>query len=332
MFNKVYVKVKNFIKDNFIFLISLITIYFILTFPLPYYIYSGGGILGITDRIKIDGVKNKQDINLCYVNQLKGNVGTFLLSYVIPHWDLDKINDQDYNYDEELYRSKIELQESINNAIINAYKKAGKEYNIIGEKVLVTYIFDESETNLEVGDQIIKVDNNIIHNVDEFKNIINEYEFGEEIKIEVMSKEEKKVRIAKVIDIEGEKKTGIGIITNYVLETNPNIEINFKGNEAGPSGGLMLTVAIYDKLTNSNISENKKICGTGTIDIDGNVGEIGGVKYTLRGAVKKGCAIFVTPTDNYDEVISEMKKNKYDIEIYEAKTFNDTIDYLIENR
>ena len=333
MLNKIYVNVKNFIKDNFVFLLSLLIIYLFLTFPLPYYIYNGGGILGINDRIEIDNLESsKQDINLCYVNQLKGNVGTFLLSYIIPHWDKEKIVNEEYNYEEELYRSKIMLEESINNATINAYKKADKEYNITGEKVLVTYIFDEAKTDLEVGDQIIKVDDNIIHNADEFKNIINENEIGKELSIEVLSKDKKKIRKATVIDLEGEKKTGIGIITNYLIETDPEIEIKFKGNEAGPSGGLMLTVAIYDKLTNSNISKDKKICGTGTIDISGNVGEIGGVKYKLKGAVDSGCDIFITPTDNYEEVKKEMKKNKYDIEIYEAKTFDETMEYLLKNR
>lgn len=332
IFNKLYAKIKNFIKDNFVFLLSLFIIYLVLTFPLPYYIYNGGGILEINDRITIDGKKNNQDINLCYVNQLKGNVGTFLLSHVIPHWDLEKINDDDYDYEEELYRNKILLEESINNATINAYKKAGMEYDMLGEKVLVAYILDEAKTDLEVGDQIIKVNDNIIHSMDEFKNIVIENNFGEELKIEVMSKEKKKFRTATVIDIEGEKKAGVGIITNYILETNPNIEINFKGNEAGPSGGLMLTVAIYDRLTDSNISKNKKICGTGTIDSEGNVGEIGGVKYKLRGAVNKGCDIFIAPTYNFDEVKKEKKKNKYNIEIYEAKTFDETIDYLLKNK
>lgn len=332
MFNKLYVKIKNFIKDNFVFLLTLFIIYIVLTYPLPYYIYNGGGILGINDRIKIEGVNTKQDINLCYVNQLKGNIGTYLLSYIIPHWDREKIVNEDYNYEEELYRSKIMLDESINNAIINAYKKANKEYDIIGEKVLVTYVFEEAKTDLKVGDQIIKVNDNIIHNTDEFKNIILEHDLGEKVKIEVMSKEKKKIREATVIDIEGEKKAGIGIITNYVIESNPDVEISFKGNEAGPSGGLMLSVAIYDKLTNSNISSDKKICGTGTIDLDGNVGEIGGVKYKLRGAVKNGCDIFIAPSNNYKEVLKEVKDNNYKIETYEAKTFRETIDYLLENK
>ena len=131
-----------------------------------------------------------------------------------------------------------------------------------------------------------------------------------------------------IINIDNEKKIGVGITINYIIETDPKVDVKFKNNEAGPSGGLMMTIGIYDKLTNSNLSKNKKICGTGTIDIDGNVGEIGGVKYKLRGAVDNGCDIFLAPTDNFKEVKKEKEKNKYNIEIYEAKTFTDTIKYL----
>lgn len=332
MFNRLYVKTKQFIKENLIFIIVLALLYIILTFPLPYYIYNGGGILNLNDRIEITDNKVNQDINMCYVNQLKGNVGTFLLSYIIPSWDKEKIIDTDYNYEEELYRSKILLSESINNATINAYKMAKKDYDIIGEKILVTYIFDEAKTTLEIGDQITKVDNNIIHNFKEFKEVIDNKNYGDKIKIEVMSKEKKKIKEAKIIKIDNEKKAGIGITTNYILKTSPKVSVKFKSTEAGPSGGLMMAIGIYDKLTLSNLSKNKKICGTGTIDKEGNIGEIGGVKYKLKGAVDSGCDIFLTPTDNYNEVKSEMKKNKYKIDIYEAKTFKETINYLETNK
>ena len=328
MLNKLYVKIKQFIKENYKIIITTVLLYFILTFPLPYYIYNGGGILNLDKRIEIDNNKNKQDINMCYVNELKGNVGTFLLSYIVPSWDKEKIVNTDFDYEEELYRNKILLSESINNATINAYKLSNNNYEIIGEKVLITYIFDEAKTDLKVGDQITKVDNTYIHSMEELNTLISSKEINSKINIEVMSKEKKKQREAKVIEIDGEKKIGIGITLNYIIEAKPNVKVKFKDNEAGPSGGLMMAIGIYDKLTNSKISQNKKICGTGTIDIDGNVGEIGGVKYKLKGAVDSGCDIFLAPSDNFKEVKEEKKKNKYKIKIYEAKTFNETIEYL----
>ncbi len=330
MFNKIYVKVKNFIKENLVLIITFIVLYVILTFPLPYYIYNGGGILNLGDRITVNGKEGNQDINMCYVNQLKGNIGTYLLSYIIPSWDKEKIVETNYNYEEELYRNKILLTESINNALINAYRVAGKKIDITGEKALVTYVLDEAKTDIVVGDQIIKADNTIIHNLDEFKEVVNSKSIGDIIEVEVMSKEKKKLKKVEIIEIDNEKKAGIALTTNYVLETDPKVDVKFNSNEAGPSGGLMMTIGIYDRITNSNISKNKKICGTGTIDIEGNIGEIGGVKYKLAGSVKNDCDIFLSPTDNFKEVQQEMKKHNYNIDIYEAKTLDETLKYLLE--
>jgi len=329
MINKVYVNIKSFIKGNYKFLISIVLMYLILTFPLPYYIYNGGGTINIEDRIVVENSNKKQNLNMCYVNQLRGNLVTFLMSYIISGWDLEKINDEEYDFDEELTRNKILLEESINNATINAFRVSNKEYSITSEKVYVSYILEEANTTLEVGDQILKVNDNIIHNMQEYKDLVNESEIGTIFEIEVLAKNKKEIRKAEVKDINGQKLTGIAVTINYGIKTDPKVSIKFKGNEGGPSGGLMLALGIYEKINNITLYEGKKICGTGTIDSEGNIGEIGGVKYKLKGAIKNDCDIFLAPTDNFEEVKKEKKVNKYNIEIYEAKSLNDTINYLI---
>ena len=52
---------------------------------------------------------------------------------------------------------------------------------------------------------------------------------------------------------------------------------------------------IYDYLTEEDITKGRTIVGTGTIDENGNVGSIGGVKYKLKGAVKNKAEIFLVP-------------------------------------
>lgn len=329
MINKVYVNVKSFIKENYKFLLSIIIMYLILTFPLPYYVYNGGGIINIEDRIIVEDSSKKQNLNMCYVNQLRGNIATFLTSYIIPGWDLEKIDDKEYDFEEELYRNKILLDESINNATINAFKVSNKEYSIKSEKVYVSYILEDAKTTLEVGDQILKVNDNIIHNMQEYKELVNNSEIGTIFEIEVLAKEKKEVRTAEIVNIKEQKLTGIAVTLNYDIKTNPKVSVKFKGNEAGPSGGLMLSLGIYEKINDVTLYKGKKICGTGTIDIEGNIGEIGGVKYKLKGAVKNDCDIFLAPSANFDEVKKEKENNKYNIEIYEAKTLEETINYLI---
>lgn len=328
MFSKIYAEFKKFIKENYKFLIFVIVLYAVFTFPLPYSIYNGGGTINLGDRIEVDNSNNKPNVNMCYVNQLKGNIATFLLSYIIPHWDLVKIENEDYNFDEELSRNKILLQESIDNATINAFKLSNKRYSITSEKVFVSYILNGAKTDLKVGDQIIKVNNKMIHNIEEYRNIIKTMELGDTVSIDVLYKDKSEVRTAEIVNYNGQKISGIIDVTNYDIKTEPKVNIKFKSNESGPSGGLMLSLGIYEKLNNTTLYNGKKICGTGTIDADGNIGEIGGIKYKLRGAVNNKCDIFLAPTDNFKEVKKEKSKNKYKIEIYEAKTLEDTIKYL----
>ena len=310
------------------FILFVVILYLILTFPLPYTITNGGGIINLNDRIKVENQEKKQNINMCYVNQLKGNIATYLMSYVIPHWDLEKIEDEDYNFDEEITRNKILLQESIDNATINAFKLSNKKYTITNQKVYVSYVLAQAKTDLQVGDQIIKANNKIIHNADEYRNIVKTLNVGDTISIEVLNNEKTEIRTAEIIELNNEKITGISVTTNYDIKTNPIIKINFKYNESGPSGGLMLSLGIYEKINNITLYNGKKICGTGTIDSKGNIGEIGGVKYKLRGAVNNKCDIFLSPEDNFEEVKNEKKKNNYKINIYEAKTLKETINYL----
>ena len=91
----------------------------------------------------------------------------------------------------------------------------------------------------------------------------------------------------------------------------------------------MLTIAIYDKLVSKDLTNGLKIVGTGTIDYDGNVGQIDGVAYKLKGAVKKGADIFIAPTgENYQECVKLKNKKGYKIDIIEAKTFEQVIRQL----
>jgi PDZ domain-containing protein len=121
---------------------------------------------------------------------------------------------------------------------------------------------------------------------------------------------------------------GVVIIPNYDLVTDPEVTISEKENESGPSGGLMMAISIYDKLTGENLSKGDKIIGTGTIDMDGTVGEIGGVKYKLIGAVNNHAKVFICPTANYEEAMNIAKEKKYNIEIVSVNNFDEAVNYL----
>jgi len=118
------------------------------------------------------------------------------------------------------------------------------------------------------------------------------------------------------------------MITNYEYELDPEIDINFKESEGGSSGGVMMAVSIYNAISEEDITKGLNIGGTGTIDMEGNVGEIDGVKYKIMGAVKNNLDIVFVASDNYEEAIETKKENNYNIEIVSIDTFDDVINYL----
>ena len=91
----------------------------------------------------------------------------------------------------------------------------------------------------------------------------------------------------------------------------------------------MIALTIYSNLNKIDLTNGKKIAGTGTIDIDGNVGEISGVKYKLMGAVKEKADIFLVPKGNNYKEAKKIKKEKgYTIDIVPIETFEEALKYL----
>ena len=334
MLNKVYLRLKEFMKEYYKTIIFLIVCYFVFTFPLPYYIYAGGGTIDINDRVEINNSETSSgSLNFAYVKELEGNVASFILGNIIPSYDIEKKDNVSLNEDESnediMFRNKIYLENANQTAIMLAYKKAEKKVSIKSKHFYVIYVEDKVEDGLRVGDELLKVNGKDIENVEDYTNEIQIHEAGEKIKVTV-KRDDKEIDVkATVKEGEDYKVTGISVSTIYEYKTNPKVKLNFKDSEGGPSGGLMLTLAIYDKLTKGDLTNGLTIVGTGTISSDGTVGEIGGVKYKLNGAIKADADIFLVPKgDNYKEALKEKEKHDYDIEIKAIGTFDEAASYL----
>lgn len=334
MLNKLYEKFIKFIRENYKDVIILILLCLFLFFPLNYSIMISGGTIDIKDRVAIENSYNiKGSYSLAYVKEHKGTPCYVLLSYIIPSWKKVPLEEYQANKNETdadiLNRAKVYLEYSKQAAIKNAYLKAGKSFEIRNEKSYVVYISEKASTDIKIGDIIKKADGVSITKMEQYREIISNHDIGDTINV-VVEREKKDVECTvKIKKIDGEKLTGITVLSLYDYETDPNIELTFKNNESGSSGGLMLTLAIYDKLIKEDLTKGYKIVGTGTIDFDGNVGEIDGVEYKLRGAVKSKAKIFIAPSgNNYNDAVKLKNKNNYNIEIIEAKTFEQVLSEL----
>lgn len=332
MFNKLYENIKSFIVENYKFLLVWGIIIFLFFYEFPFVIYTPGGIVNLESRIEVeDGYETEGSLNMSYVSLVKGTLPMILLSYVIPNWDLIKSSEitiEDESVDELLEMEKLYMQSSIDNATILAYQTAEAEINITREVNNIIYISDEAETNLEVYDEILQADGQDITTVDELKEIVNSKTEGDTIIFTVNRNGKERECQAKIYDTSDGLKVGISFLTTYEYETDPKISVETKASESGSSGGLMLTLAIYNALTPDDITKGRTIVGTGTISLDGTVGAIDGVKYKILGAVKNDAEIFLCPMENYEEALRVKEEFDLDIKIHGVATFQEALEYL----
>lgn len=335
MHNKIYEKIKTFIKENYKFMLVLILLVVVFTYEFPYVVYTPGGIVNLEKRIDVD---NKYDsegsLNMSYVTLRKGNIPSILLSYIIKDWDLLKESEvtiDDESVDELLKLEKLYMTSSIDNATILAYQKAGKKIEIKKNINNVIYIDDNAKTDIEIYDQIISVDGKEINEIKDLQDYIKTKNENDTVYFKVKNNNKEKTRKAQVVKIGDELKVGIAFLTTYDYDTDPKIEVKTKSSESGSSGGLMLSLAIYNSITKEDITKGKTIVGTGTIDINGNVGKIDGVKYKILGANKNKADLFICPKENYEEAIKVKEEHNLDLKIVSVSTFDETIDYLENN-
>lgn len=335
MFNKLYVGIKKFIVDNYKFLIVWAIIIFLFFYELPFAIYTPGGIVNLEDRIEVDGEQvTEGSLNMSYVSLVKGTLPMILLSYVIPNWDLvsrNEITRDDESVTEMLELEKLYMQSSIDNATILAYQKADKEIDVTREVNNIIYIAPEAKTDLKVYDELLMIDGIDVENIIELKEIVNSKKEGDIVNITVNRDGKKKECQAEIYATSDGLKVGISFLTTYEYVADPSITVETKSSESGSSGGLMLSLAIYNAITDEDITHGKTIVGTGTITVDGIVGPIDGVKYKILGAVKSDADMFLCPEENYEEALEVKEKFDLDILIHSVKTFDEALVYLNAN-
>lgn len=331
--NKIYDELKRFIKENYIGIIFLILFACFCFYDTGYSIYRPGGTINATSRVNGDNIyESKGTFNMAYVSMMKGRLPFYLLAKVIPTWELIKnesftMNDTE-DINDAMARDTLEYKSALSNAMYVAFNSAKVKYDITSSSFYVLFKTDKNDSDLKVGNEVISYDDNRFKDTKSFIDYINSKEEGYKINIKYLDNKKEKETTSTIYKEDDKLYVGLSILNLIDIKSDYNIKVETKGSESGPSGGFITALAIYNALTPEDITKGKKIVGTGTISLDGTVGEIGAIEYKLAAAVKKKADIFLCPKENYESAIKYAKKQKYDIIIKDISSFDEAIDYL----
>lgn len=308
---------KKFLSKNkkliFILAIPYILIILLAFIKVDYDVTVPANISSIENVIQIeDETKLNGSINVVSVYSYERvSVLAYLIGKINPYSNVSKSYEYtDIDYTDMYNGGVIDKRVSIYNAIIAGYKEANYdiEYTFLGYIVdtITTYV----DPNIEIGDIIVSVNGEKLSNEYSVKDAFSKLS-SDSVTLGIIKKgnslpAEYNIK-AKYFEQDGKKYFSYGFnVQAYNIPVSkdeyPNFDILWSNiNSIGPSGGLLQSFYVYEKLTGASLSEGLKIAGTGTIDIYGNAGLIGGIEQKIITCELSGVDIFFVPvtSENY---------------------------------
>jgi PDZ domain-containing protein len=211
-----------------------------------------------------------------------------------PGSDADKI-------DEEVAAQMIESQDAAKIAALRLLGEKVTTSRLVVEQVLPNL---PAAGVLNTKDEIETVDGKAVDTAEELREVIRRHRPGEQVTVGYVragKKLQATIKTAPADKDPSQAIIGVSAGERCPCKTPYDVEIALGEEVGGPSAGLMFTLAIVDTLTPGEMTGSVHIAGTGTIDVDGQVGPIGGIRQKLVGARRTGAGHFLVPAGNWDE-------------------------------
>ena len=269
----------------------------------------------------------------------EANVFVYLWSLVNPSYDLypKELILPDGVTPQELSEISIQnMRTSENVAIAVALKNIGYEIETKGEGVAVVGLLDDSpvKEKLKKGDLLNSINNVQIFSATEFISTLRTYSIGETVSIGLIREvdgvsEQLFIETTLIEHVEYKGEPMVGFLATTVNERfDFPFEVDIKtGNVGGPSAGLMMALNVYNNLIPQDITNSMVVAGTGTIEIDGSVGPVGGIKQKIIAAKRAGAELILVPVANFEEAKPFETDNTA---IVAVKSFDDALSVILQ--
>lgn len=176
---------------------------------------------------------------------------------------------------------------------------------------------------LEPQDRITAVDGRAVTDYPSLKAIMAQTRPGQSVAVTV-SRDGKSltetVVLAANAQVGRQGFLGVGVAERPTAPFTIHIALEDIG---GPSAGLMFTLGIIDRLTPGDLTGGRFIAGTGTMELDGSVGAIGGITFKERAARAAGAEYMLVPKDNCAEALTDVPQG---LHLAQVTSLDDAVD------
>jgi Lon-like protease len=182
---------------------------------------------------------------------------------------------------------------------------------------------------LKAGDTITSIDGQPVKVLPDLTPLISAHKAGDTVTVGFQRDGKDMTGQVTLIAAPDDGRPLIGVqMQDTRVVTIPNdIKIDFETNDiGGPSAGLAFTLTLIDRLSEGDLTGGKKVAVTGTIDVDGNVGAIGGLQSKASAVRQAGAQYFIVPTNQGDADIAAARQAAGPgVEIIPVKTLDEAL-------
>lgn len=159
---------------------------------------------------------------------------------------------------------------------------------------------------LEPGDFVLEVDGEPTGTVAEVRERIARHAIGEAVSFLVdRSGSELTVSVGTVASKTQAGAPVVGVNLEMGYRHGAVVAFDLDPEIGGASGGLMLALAVLDRVTPDDLVAGRVVAGSGAIDGSGQVGPVSGLRGKIAAAKSAGAGVFLLPAANCADVADD---------------------------
>jgi Lon-like protease len=189
--------------------------------------------------------------------------------------------------------------------------------------------YPPADESLDPGDRIVSIDGVPLSTVEDLLAELEDNQPGDVVTLEIVRDEgdPQEVQVPLIASPDDPERTIIGFVPFDTATVELPFEIDIDtGRIGGPSAGLAFTLTLIDELSEGDLLGGLDVAVTGEIDIDGNVGPIGGLPQKASAVKQVGVDHFIVPASQSPESLEQARAIAGDeVEIIPVATLTDAL-------
>lgn len=280
---------------------------------IPYFTLSPGSVRNTQKVIQIDDAPsydNTGEVDYATVSMRRATVMSAITGWMDDSVEvIDEKKILGDNSEQE--NREINLRDMVDSKHVATYvalSYLGYDVTTSGTGAVVTSVLAGSaaDGHLVPGDVVVRAGGREISQAKELVEVIAASAPGDVLHLVVEpldggDRREESVTLGARDGEPGKALLGVSSSTRDLKFDFP-VQVNIdSGSVGGPSAGLAFTLGIIDRMVPESITGGLKVATTGTIDLQGEVGPVGGVPQKTVAVKRAGAQLFLVPSSEYEE-------------------------------